>query len=38
MNTQNLTALKTVANSYLKQYEAEVADLAKEINPLVWAQ
>jgi len=38
MNMQNLTALKTVANDYLNTYGSQVEQLAKDINPLTWAQ
>jgi hypothetical protein len=38
MNIQNLTALKDVANSMIKQYGNEVETLGKIIDPAVWAQ
>jgi hypothetical protein len=38
MNLQNLTALKDVANSMIRQYGKEVEQLGEIIDPLVWAQ
>jgi hypothetical protein len=38
MNLQNLTALKDVANSLIKQYGKDVEVLGQIIDPLVWAQ
>lgn len=38
MNIQNLTALKNVADSLIKQYGAEVEKLGLIIDPMVWAQ
>jgi hypothetical protein len=38
LNLQNLTALKDVANSMIKQYGKEVETLGLIIDPLVWAQ
>lgn len=38
MNLQNLTALKDVANSLIKQYGKDVEGLGQIIDPLVWAQ
>ena len=38
MNIQNLTALKEVASSMIRQFGKEVEQLGKIIDPLVWAQ
>ena len=38
MDLQNLTALKDVANSMIKEYGNQVEDLGRNIDPAVWAQ
>ena len=38
MDIQNLTELRAVASGMVKQYGAEVEELSKIIDPVVWAQ